>query len=97
MATLRHPRAEAIRPVVVNWFIPGRTVNSQIASSTMQDRQYNINHAGIKGYEKARMQNERNRGHRIQDRGNSSQPGGPSKEGPADFCCVLVLSIDRHA
>ena len=68
----------------VNWFIPRRTVNSQIASSSMQDTQCNIKHAGIKGYEKARMQNERNRGHRIQDKGNPSQPGGPSKEGPAD-------------
>ena len=67
-----------------NWAIHGRTVNSQIASSTIQDTEYNINHAGIKGYEKTRMQNERNRGHWIQDGGNPSQPGGPSKEGPAD-------------
>ena len=76
---------------VVTMPVPRRTVNSQIASSTMQDRQCNINHAGIKGYEKARMQNERNRGHWIQDRGNSSQPGGPSKEGPADFTHPLAI------
>ena len=67
-----------------NMPVPRRTVNSQIASRTMQDRQCNINHAGIKGYEKARMQNERNRGRWIQDRGNPSQPGRPSEEGPAD-------------
>ena len=85
MATLGQPRIQSIRPVEGNTLVPRRTVNSQIASSTMQDSQCNINHAGIKGYEKARMQNERNRGHRILDRGNSSQPGGPSKEGPADF------------
>ena len=84
MATLGHPQIQSIRPLGGNWVIPGRTVNSQIASSTMQDAQCNINHAGIKGYEKARMQNERNKGHRIQDGGNSSQPGGPFKEGPAD-------------
>jgi len=54
---------------VVNWFVPGRTVNSQIASSTMQDRQCNINHAGIKGYEKTWMQNERTEdtGYRIEE------------------------------
>ena len=54
---------------VVNWCIPGRTVNSQIASSTMQDRQCNINHAGIKGYEKTWMQNERTEdaGYRIEE------------------------------
>ena len=62
----------------------GQWVVTRLASSTMQDRQCNINHAGIKGYEKARMPNERNRGHWIQDGGNASQPGGPSKEGPAD-------------
>ena len=75
----------APRPGDGNRLVPGRTVNSQIAGSTMQDTQYNINHAGIKGYENTRMQNERNRGHRIQDRGNPPQPGGPSKEGPADL------------
>ena len=73
--------------------VPGRTVNSQIASSTVQDTQYNINHAGIKGYEKTRMQIERNRGHRIQDRGNPPQPGGPSKEGPADMYVPTALLI----
>jgi hypothetical protein len=92
MATLRHPRAEATRPVEGNTLVPGRYVNSQIASSTMQDRQCNIKHAGIKGYEKARMQNERNRGHWIQDGGNSSQPGGPSKEGPADLGSAVTAS-----
>ena len=69
----------------VTGVVPGRTVNSQIASSTRQDTEYNATHARIKGNEKIRMQNERNRGRRIQDRGNPSQPGGPSKEGPADF------------
>ena len=38
-----------------NWAIQVRTVSSQIASSTIQDTEYNVNHAGIKGYEKARM------------------------------------------
>ena len=37
------------------------------------------------------MQNERNRGHRIQDRGNASQLGGPSKEGPADFVFGVIF------
>ena len=95
MATLRHPRAEATCPVGGNWVIQGRTVNSQIASSTMQDRQCNIKHAGIKGYEKARVQNERNRGHRILDRGNVSHPGGPSKVGPADPWKVHRSSMDH--
>ncbi len=62
----------------------GRIVNSQMGSSTIQDTQYNIKHAGIQGYENTRMENEKNRGNRIQDRGDPSQPGGPSKEGPAD-------------
>ena len=84
MATLRQPQIQSTRLLEGNWVIQGRTVNSQIASSTVQETQYIINHAGMKGYEKARMQNERNRGHWIQDRGNASQPGGPSKEGPAD-------------
>ena len=85
MATLKQPQILGTLPVGGKWVIPGRTVNSQIARSTIQDTQCNINHAAIKGYEKARMQNERNRGHWIQDGGNPSQPGGPSKEGPADF------------
>ena len=89
MATLRQPQIQSTRPVGGNTPVPGRTVNSQIASSTVQDIEYNINHAGIKGYENTRMQNERNRGHRIQDRGNASQPGGPSKEGPADLCFLI--------
>ena len=28
---------------------------------------------------------KRNRGHLIRDTGDASQPGGPSKEGPADI------------
>ena len=83
MATLRQPQILGTHPVEGNMLVLGRTVNSQIASSTIQDTQYNINHAGIKGYEKTRMQNEGNRGRWIQDRGDASQPGGPSKEGSA--------------
>ena len=69
MATLRQPQIQSTRLLEGNWAIQGRTVNSQIASSTMQDRQCNINHAGIKGYEKARMQNEKQRtpGYRIEE------------------------------
>ena len=63
MATLMQPQILRPGQVMVNKLVPGRTVNSQIASSTIQDTQYNINHAGIKGYENTRMQNERNRGH----------------------------------
>ena len=61
--------SQILRPswLRVNWLIPGRTVNSQIASSTIQDTEYNINHAGIKGYEKTRTQHERNRRHRIEE------------------------------
>ena len=57
------PRSWEPTQWVVNGMVPGRTVNNQIASSTVQETQYNINHAGIKGYENTRMQNERNRGH----------------------------------
>ena len=69
MATLRQPQIQSTRPVEGNTLVPRRTVNSQIASSTMQDRQCNINHAGIKGYEKARMQNERTEdiGYRMEE------------------------------
>ena len=44
-----------------------------------------MKHPGIKGYENTRMQNERTEDARIQDRGDASQPGGPSTEGPADY------------
>ena len=75
----------------------GRIVNSQMGSSTLQDTQYNIKHAGIQGYENTRMENEKNRGNRIQDRGDPSQPGGPSKEGPADFQKLGVVSNRRRS
>ena len=69
MATLGQPRIQSIRPVGGNWVILGRTVNSQIASSIIQDTEYNVNHAGIKGYEKTWMQNERTEdaGYRIEE------------------------------
>ena len=62
----------------------------------LQRANYNIKHAGIKGHEKTGMQSYENtkkqgckmisfnRETRIQVRGNPSQRGGPSTEGPED-------------
>ena len=49
--------------------IQDRTVNSQIASSIIQETQYNIDHAGIKGYEKTgcRMKETEDTGYRIEE------------------------------
>ena len=69
----------------------------------LQHAKYSIKLAGIKGYEKTMMQIVKirkikaavlslsNRGTRMQDREHISQLGGPSSEGPADFCCVVFL------
>ncbi len=56
-------------PVGGNLIPPGSTVNSQIGSSTIQDMQYSIKHARIKGYENTRMQNEKaeDTGYRIEE------------------------------
>ena len=61
-----------------------------------QHTKYKLKHAGIKGYEKTRMQimmirkinaailPHSNRGTMTQARGNPPQAGGPSTKGPAD-------------
>ena len=57
------PRSWEPTQWVVTEPVPGRYSISQNAGSTIQDTQFNIKHAGIKGYKNTRMQNERNRGH----------------------------------
>ena len=79
----------------LNVSVPGPHSNSQTVGVAIQHAKYIMKHAGIKGYEKTRMQITKirkikavkcyNRGSRTQARGNASQPGGPSTEGPADF------------
>ena len=87
------PRSREPTQLMVIPFVQGPHSNSQNAGSSIQESQYNIKHAGIKEYENTRMQNERNRGHWIQDGGNASQPGGPSKEGPADYVVSFVFVV----
>ena len=65
--------------------VQGPQSNSQNAGNPIKNTQYNIKHAGSQGYENTRMQNEKTEDTRIQDRGDASQPGGPSTEGPADY------------
>ena len=69
MATLGHPQFLGTLPVGGNWAIPWRTVNSQIASSTIQDTEYNINHAGIKDTKnlECRMKETEDIGNRIEE------------------------------
>ena len=56
---------------------------------------YFIKHADIKDCEKISMQNEKNSGTRIHDRGDFSQPGRPSTEGPVDFHNIFKSFMGR--
>ena len=97
MALRGGPKLRAPCQVGVFSGVPAPHPKSQTEGVAIQHAKYSMQHARIMAYEKARMQNTKirkikaaicsrcNRGGRTQDRGNPSQPGGPSSEGPADF------------
>ena len=89
------PGSKAYARLRVTMPVPRRTVNSQIASSTMQDTQCNIKHAGIKGYEKTWMQNERTKdtGYRMEEILRSLV--APLKRGRRIFPKIETLKLGK--
>ena len=83
------PRSRLQGRFVVIWLIPGPHSNSQTVGVAIQHARYIMKHAGMKGYEKTRMQitkiqkiktvtcSHYNRGSRIQDRAASFAAGYP--------------------
>ena len=85
----RAPRSWQCARSVVTWLLAGPHSNSQTVGVVLQLAKYSIKHAGMKGYEKTRMQitkirkikavtcSHYNRGSRIQDGAGSLAAGHP--------------------
>ncbi len=68
------------------------------AQSTIQLATYSIKDTGyrIQDTQRHRDTDTQRQRYRIQDQANASQPGGPSKEGPADlikYSCTYLFSV----
>ena len=92
------PRAEAICPFGAIWLVPGLYCSNQTvgsSSSTCKIQHQTGRKKGIRKSQDAIHEQTKNqgcdiiafteRGTMTQDIGNSSQPSGPSPEGPADM------------